>query len=52
MAWQQWVYLSFVILSALVSVSSVGRPRKPLQPGEAAIVLVIQGLLCLLVLSI
>ena len=42
----------WVIISVLLVVTHIGKPRKPIQPGEAAIQLVLMGLLVWLVLSI
>lgn len=52
MTWQQWVYVGWAILGTLLVVTHIGKKRTPTTPAEAAIQLVIQGLLVLLVVSI
>jgi hypothetical protein len=52
MVWQQWVYVGYAIFGALLTVSTVGKPRQPATPGMAVCALCIYGLLAWLVVSI
>lgn len=52
MAWQQWLYLIFAILGLAMSATQIGKPRRPLEPGAFAIMIIFQALLAWLVLSI
>lgn len=52
MSWQQYVYLAWAILASLLVISQIGKPRKPIQPGEAIIQVILIALFTWLVLSI
>lgn len=41
--------LAMYVVSALVMVSTIGKPRKPLTPGTAAVSLVVTGIMSALV---
>ncbi len=49
MTWPKYVLIALNALSALVSVSQIGKPRKPLEASTAVGVIVIDVLLCWLV---
>jgi hypothetical protein len=49
MTWPKIVLLAFYALSAILTVTQIGKPRKPLQPGTAAATLVVTGLFAWLV---
>lgn len=44
LTWFGWVYLSFVVLGAMVSVSQIGKQRKPLEPDTVIVILIIHAL--------
>jgi hypothetical protein len=52
MAWQGWVLVVMLALSALANVTSVGQPRKPMEPSVAAAIVLINGALIYLVTEI
>ena len=50
MSWQQWVLVAWDALGALTTVSSIGKPRKPIDPDLAVVMIVVQvGLIALVV---
>lgn len=51
MSWQKWTLIALYVVSALLTVATIGRPRKPLEAGTAVAVLIIDALLVLLVVT-
>lgn len=52
MSWQKWVLVAFTALAALLNVSVIGKPRKPLTPGLAVTILLLDaGYIALVVTS-
>ena len=49
MTWPKIVLLAFYALSALITVSQIGKPRKPLEPSTAAVMLAVSGVFAWLV---
>lgn len=45
MTWILWIVVAWLVFGTVVSVTQVGKPRKPLDPGVAATGVVIQGLI-------
>lgn len=45
--WFGWVLVGMYVLSALLSVGTVGKPRTPTEPGAAVIIVVLNTLLVL-----
>lgn len=44
MPWYAWLVTALVGVSTLVTIGSVGKPRKPTTPGIAVAVVVVNGL--------
>ena len=51
MTWQKWVVIGFLIFSYLVTITQIGKPRKPLEAGTVAIMGVFQGLFVWLIIT-
>ena len=49
MTWPKIVLLAFYAAGILVTISTIGKPRKPMEPGAAAIAVLITGALAWLV---
>jgi len=49
MTWPQWVLIAWLVLSALVMVARVGKPREPIEPEAAVVNLVVTALVVWLV---
>lgn len=50
MSWQQWVLAVYFGLGALTTVGTIGKPRKPIDPDLAVVMIVVQaGLIALVV---
>ena len=43
-----WGVLAFITLSTLITAASVGRPRKPITPGQAASIIAVNLILAVL----
>lgn len=52
MAWQLWIVAADLVLMALVMVSHVGKPRKPITPGDAVAGLIEIGVLLALLATV
>lgn len=40
-----WVIVGYLIIGAVATVALVGQPRKPIEPGTAAVTVILNGLL-------
>ena len=50
MSWQKWVLVVLLSVSSLITICLIGRQRKPLEPGTAALALLINtGMIWLVV---
>lgn len=50
MNWQKWALIAWLTFGAIVSVTQIGKPKKPTTPGVAAISLVLTlGVIALVV---
>ena len=52
MTWAKWVLLAWYLVCAVIMVSWIGKPRKPITPADAAIALVMYfGLVALVLVA-
>lgn len=50
MSWQQWTLIAWYALGILATVGTIGKPRKPIDPDLAVVMIVVQaGLIALVV---
>lgn len=47
----KWLIVGFLALGALLTVASVGKPRKPLEPGVATVTVLVNALLIAAILA-
>lgn len=45
MTWYAWAIVAVYVAAALATVNSIGQPRRPMTPGIAAAVLLVNGLI-------
>lgn len=43
MTWFDWTLVAFLVLNAVTCIALVGQPRKPILPGTAALVTLLDG---------
>lgn len=49
MSWEKWVLIALSAWSVLMTISMIGKPRKPIDPSLAIAALVLQGAVVALV---
>lgn len=47
----KWLVVAFLLLGALSTVYMVGKPRKPITPGTAVVVVAMQAIIITLIIS-
>jgi hypothetical protein len=52
MRWEAWVFVTLYGLSVVLNIASIGKPRKPMTPGQAASLAVISALLIYLAIRL
>lgn len=52
MRWEAWVFVALYSLSLVVNITSIGKPRKPLEPSTVAGLTVISAVLIILAIRL
>lgn len=50
MMWQLWIIIGWFVLGALIAIGSVGKERKPVEPGEAVATVILSAIFIALII--